>query len=158
MFNCTHGRAGSVFLTAMLEDLKAQLKVHGVSDDPYKFFDHVIFCTNVTYSSGGWKSGMLVIPYDHSNANKFSDLTAVSTPDEEILNLKTQHDLAAVWSSLIPSFPKDNIRVLPSIEHAVNVIKDAQSKSGRSTSVLVTGSLHLVGGLIEAAGLSSVAL
>jgi folylpolyglutamate synthase len=36
---------------------EAQLKLHGQGDDPQTFFDHVIFCANVTYANGGWKKG-----------------------------------------------------------------------------------------------------
>lgn len=57
----------------------------------------------------------------------------------------------------MPNFPKENIHVLPSIEHAVGVVR-GEISSGRPVEVLVTGSLHLVGGLIEVAGLSDVAL
>lgn len=45
--------------------------------------------------------------------------------------------------------------MLPSIEHAVKEIEKLQSTS---VKVLVAGSLHLVGGVIEAAGLSDIAL
>jgi folylpolyglutamate synthase len=58
---------------------------------------------------------------------------------------------------LVPAFPKENIHVLPSIEHAVGVVRE-EANNGRPVEVLVTGSLHLVGGLIEVAGLSDVAL
>jgi folylpolyglutamate synthase len=48
---------------------------------------------------------------------------------------------------------------VPTIEHAVNVVRGLESESNDAdVSVLVTGSLHLVGGLIEAASLSDVAL
>jgi folylpolyglutamate synthase len=58
---------------------------------------------------------------------------------------------------LVRTFPEENVHVLPSIEHAVRVVR-AEADSGKSVDVLVTGSLHLVGGLIEVAGLSDVAL
>lgn len=58
---------------------------------------------------------------------------------------------------MAPTFPKENVHVLPSIEHAVGVVREV-ANSGRPVEALVTGSLHLVGGLIEVAGLSDVAL
>lgn len=70
--------------------------------------------------------------------------------------LKTQNQLAETWSSLIPDFPSKNIHVLPSIEHAVRVVRGVESEGG--VDVLVAGSLHLVGGVIEVAGLVDVAL
>jgi folylpolyglutamate synthase len=83
-----------------------------------------------------------------------SDLTAVSVSKDD---LNTQRELAEAWTSLVPTFPKENIHVLSSIEHAVGVVRD-EANNGRPVEVLVTGSLHLVGGLIEVAGLSDVAL
>jgi folylpolyglutamate synthase len=88
-----------------------------------------------------------------------SDLTAVSTSEQELVQLNTQKELASAWSKLKPSFPSSHIHILPSIEHAVNLVRELESKSNDAdVSVLVTGSLHLVGGLIEAASLSDVAL
>lgn len=83
-----------------------------------------------------------------------SDLTAVSISKD---GLKTQQELAEAWTSLIPTFQKEDTHVLPSIEHAVGIVRE-EASIGRPVEVLVTGSLHLVGGLIEAAGLSDVAL
>lgn len=73
--------------------------------------------------------------------------------------VKVQSALAAAWKSLIPEFPTNNVHVLPSIEHAVRVVREVkQEGDDGGVDVLVTGSLHLVGGTIEVAGLSSVAL
>jgi folylpolyglutamate synthase len=83
-----------------------------------------------------------------------SDLTAVSISKDD---LKTQQELAEAWTSLVPTFPRENVHVLPSIEHAVGIVREGASDD-RPVEVLVAGSLHLVGGLIEVAGLSDVAL
>lgn len=48
--------------------------------------------------------------------------------------------------------------VLPSIEHAVKLVKRLRDENDKSVDVLVTGSLLLVGGLIEVAGLTKAAL
>ena len=60
IFNCSGGRAGQVLLGALLDagattsgKTKAELG---------EGFDTVIFCTNVTYTSGGFKGGMSSIP------------------------------------------------------------------------------------------------
>jgi folylpolyglutamate synthase len=59
----------------------------------------------------------------------------------------------------VPAFPKSAIHVLPSIEHAVSIIRElSKDNADASLHVLVTGSLHLVGGVIEVGGLSEVAL
>lgn len=72
----------------------------------------------------------------------------------DLAELKTQNQLAAAWSSLIPTFPAANIHVLSSIEHAINLVRQLESETGNA-NVLVAGSLHLVGGVFEVAGLSS---
>jgi len=79
----------------------------------------------------------------------------MSTAD--LVHLKTQHELANTWSQLVPTFPTTAVHVLPSIEHAIQTVHEL-SKPPKKISVLVAGSLHLVGGVIEVAGLSSVAL
>ena len=98
--------------------------------------------------------------YFHStfivNLGITTDLTTHAISDADLSQLKTQNDLATAWRSLVPAFPEDHIHVLPSIEHATNVIRALEND--HKVDVLVTGSLHLVGGLIEVAGLSKVAL
>lgn len=75
-------------------------------------------------------------------------------------SLKTQRELADAWSTLVPDFPKENIHVLPSIEDTVNLVRKVeQSTSGaRSIQVLATGSLHLVGGVMNVAELSELVM
>ena len=73
--------------------------------------------------------------------------------------MAVQSELAAAWLSLMPEFPKGNVHVLPSIEHAIRVVRGVELEGGDGgLDVFVTGSLHLVGGVIEVAGLSGVAL
>lgn len=86
-----------------------------------------------------------------------ADLTEVAMRDSERLKLEPQHQLAEAWSSVVPEFPSENIHVLPSIAHAIGVIRDLET-GGSDVQVLVAGSLHLVGGVIEVAGLNNVAL
>lgn len=100
--------------------------------------------------------------YERGSTQRYSricdvDLTTLAIPESDLAHLKTQHELANAWSALVPSFPKENIHVLPSIEHAVNVVRKA-GEGEKAVDVLVAGSLHLVGGVIEVAGLSHVAL
>ncbi|KAI0832486.1 FolC bifunctional protein [Trametes gibbosa] len=142
IFNCTNGRSGNTFLGAMLSGAAELLKKHGRDEEAGALFDHVVFCANVTYADGGFKG----------------DLTTLAIPESDLAHLKTQHELADAWSTLLPSFPKRNIHVLPSIEHAVNVVRHFSASGEKQVDVLVAGSLHLVGGVIEVAGLSHVAL
>ena len=80
----------------------------------------------------------------------------IETTDADLL--KTQNQLADAWSSLIPDFPTKNIHVLPSIEHAIRVVRGVESEGEGGIDIFVAGSLHLVGGVIEVAGLLDVAL
>ena len=57
IFNCTAGRTGASFLSAMVAKIGEQLKAHGRDEDASQFFDRVVFCTNVTYASGSYKGG-----------------------------------------------------------------------------------------------------
>jgi len=125
----------------MLTKAEERLRHHASTEQASQFFDHVVFCTNVTYADGHFKA----------------DLTAVGIPDDELTTLSTQHELANAWKTQIPDFPGSNVHVLPSIEHAVRLVNSLNSKGG-VTDILVTGSLHLVGGLIAVANLSSIAL
>ena len=127
---------------------------------PDFFFDHVVFCTNVTYADGQFKGGVSFPCWmiDGVCLMEMLDLTSLAIPPDDLAQLKTQRELASAWSSLIPSFPSCKIHVLPSIEHAVKVVEKIESDSLEHIRVLVTGSLHLVGGVIEVAGLSAVAL
>ncbi|KAK1229517.1 Folylpolyglutamate synthetase [Marasmius sp. AFHP31] len=142
IFNCTSGRSGPSFLTAMHATSDAQLKANHSDINPESFFDRVIFCTNITYADGKFKG----------------DLTTVALADDDVKQLKTQNQLADAWLSLLPDFPKDKIHVLPSIEHAIGVVRGLESNDSSGVDVLVTGSLHLIGGVIEVAGLSEIAL
>ena len=61
IFNITHGRSGTAFLNTMKTSIINQLQLNGRSEDVQSFFDHVIFCTNITYANGGYKSGMFPV-------------------------------------------------------------------------------------------------
>lgn len=77
------------------------------------------------------------------------DLTSVGTEDDK---LATQHALKDAFVALNPSFPLDKIHVLPSIEQATKTVREGV-EDDRELHVLVTGSLHLVGGVMDVVGL-----
>jgi len=142
VFNCTHGRNGSSFLATMISKAETQLQLHGQDKvDKKSLFSHVVFSANNTYADGGFKG----------------DLTNRVVAETTVNPLKLQEDLASAWAKLIPEFPAENIHVTPSIEHAVRLARGLADQD-HPVDVLVTGSLHLVGGMIEVAGLSEVAL
>lgn len=93
-------------------------------------FTHCIFTTNVTYKDSGYKA----------------DLISVNTNSQDVQVLKVQKELASVWSELDPSAA---VSVAGTIEEAIGEAKQVVEKSGQEGMVLITGSLHLVGGALE---------
>ena len=91
-------------------------------------FQHAIFCTNTTYREAGFKADLISI-----NSNK-----------EDVDSLRVQRELAGSWDSIDP---ESSVHVFSTIEEAISKARDLASTV--QTEVLVTGSLHLVGGLIE---------
>ena len=86
------------------------------------------------------------------------DILDLTTEDVLSAELGTQQAFSAAWSSLVPDFDPSHIHVLPSIEDAIREVERISTVTSKSVQVLVTGSLHLVGGVIEVAGLSELAL
>jgi folylpolyglutamate synthase len=84
-------------------------------------FKHAIFCTNTTYKDAGFK------------ANK-----------SDVDTLKVQKELAGSWDSIDPNA---SVHVLSTIEEAITKARSLAPDD--QVEVLVTGSLHLVGGVIE---------
>ncbi|KAI5790946.1 Mur ligase [Pyronema domesticum] len=90
-----------------------------------KLFDTAVFCTNITFKEAGYKPDLLSVG---------SDTAAVQA-------LTVQKALATAWSEVDPS---TQTHAVATIEEAVEI-----AKSEGDVQVLVTGSLHLVGGLLE---------
>jgi len=96
-------------------------------------FTHVIFTTNQTFSEGFRP-----------------DLISINTDNVEVDALAVQKALAKTWSE-IDSIAE--VRVMKTIEEAVSVARGLAREWTDGTDaevmVLVTGSLHLVGGALE---------
>lgn len=92
-------------------------------------FRHAIFCPNVTYKDAGYKA----------------DLVSMNTNAEDISSLKVQKELAAAWDDIDAN---STVHVVGTIEEAVARARDIAAVSEK-VDVLATGSLHLVGGLID---------
>lgn len=107
-------------------DAKALVNdIHDVLSPEIKFND-AIFTTNVTWSSGSYSA----------------DLVSMNTSKEEVDKLEVQKLLAAEWSLLDPTV---SVYTTSSIESACNYL----TKYGeQEVDIFVTGSLHLVGGLL----------
>lgn len=88
-------------------------------------FDHVIFCTNVTWSSGIYSA----------------ELTSLNTSKDDVDHLVVQKALAEAWSKIDD---RSERHVFSNIQDAVEFVRSLDGE----TQTLVTGSLHLVGGFL----------
>lgn len=102
----------------LIETLYNQMEKAGID------FDHVIFTTNVTWSTG------------YSD-----DLVSINTNGEEVESLKMQKIMADIWSK---TGSKAQRHVLSNIESSVKLVRELQGP----VDVFVCGSLHLVGGFL----------
>ncbi|KAI5284162.1 Folylpolyglutamate synthetase [Ascosphaera aggregata] len=105
--------------------------------NPDLHFTHAIFCTNVTFKEAGYRP----------------DLVNINTNKNDIDHLSVQRNLAAAWKELDEG---SEVHGMGTIEEAVDFVRDLKVRSNEEkaddaidVSVLVTGSLHLVGGLLE---------
>ena len=112
--------------SALAQRLHATLAAAVESAQPFK---HAIFCTNTTYKDAGYKP----------------DLVSINTNKDDVGSLRVQKELAETWDRVDPSA---TVNVLSTIEEAVARARELAAQ-GNDVEVLVTGSLHLVGGCIE---------
>ncbi|KAF7514079.1 hypothetical protein GJ744_004404 [Endocarpon pusillum] len=101
-----------------------------------KPFTHAIFCTNTTFKDTGFRP----------------DLVSVNTNAEEVKELSVQKGLARAWDEIDSG---TDVKVVGTIQEAVEIVREV-AKDGEGEGegkgevmALVTGSLHLVGGLLE---------
>jgi len=98
-------------------------------------FDHVIFCTNAVQADSAIKRDFVNHAYD----------------SDAVAGLTLQKSFATKWRLLDPS-PSTTIKVLPSIEDAIDYARGLQRNGDGpvprpdwQVHVLITGSVHLVG-------------
>lgn len=114
--------------TALINSLVNSLKQ--ALGNEVLLFDLAIFCTNVTWKESGYKVDL---------ANHGSDPNAIA-------ELTVQKALAAAWvEETSGAGGKAVTHVMPTIEETVRIVKDIEGE----VQVFVTGSLHLVGGVLE---------
>ncbi|KAF2705023.1 FolC bifunctional protein [Pleomassaria siparia CBS 279.74] len=108
----------------------------GVTPGAGSPFSHVIFTTNQTFDVG-YKP----------------DLVSINTNQKDVDTLAVQKALAETWSEIDPTA---SVNVLKTIEEAITtartVSRDWSQEIGNGEAevmVLITGSLHLVGGALE---------
>lgn len=139
VFNCTNGRNAHELLSSILHTIQHRL---ADTDATNSFFDHVIFTTNITFDANstgaaGWSSELA------SNAVDPADLT----------NLTVQKQLQQTWSQLVPHSTTTQVHITSSIQ-AMHDMVTSMARQGdsnaaaKSVECLVTGSLHLVGGVM----------
>lgn len=144
---------------------------HHHQSHPHPFTD-VIFCTNVTYKKGGYKADLVSL---NANSQDVEELTVQKELARAWAEIETNNNGS---SSEYKERTKTNIQVLQTIEEAVDYVRNLvpcppprlddgrdgemtdddgkrekdEKEDGREeeeVAVLVTGSLHLVGGLLE---------
>jgi folylpolyglutamate synthase len=103
--------------------------LHNIVKNSGKGFEHVIFCTNVTYAATGYKRDFVNRQHNPADIEKMTQ----------------QRVFADRWKQLDPSA---NIMLIPTIEEAINTARSLAKEDGPKVQALITGSLHLVGGAL----------
>lgn len=110
-------------------------------------FTHALFSTNITYSSPSEAPSTTTTAAPTGRYK--ADLMSINTSASDVSQLTVQKGLADVWKALDPA---TGVRVLGTVEEAVEAVRsvagDGDAEEG-DVVVLVTGSLHLVGGVLE---------
>ncbi|KDB24602.1 hypothetical protein H109_03571 [Trichophyton interdigitale MR816] len=92
-------------------------------------FQHVLFCTNITYKDNGYKV----------------DFVDKNVDPEHLKSLVFQKQMADCWSKLDPA---SQVSVLPSLQEAVELVDQIDSGT-KGTKIFVCGSFRLVGGMLS---------
>jgi folylpolyglutamate synthase len=95
-----------------------------------KPFSHAFFCTNTTYAESGFRP----------------DLTSINTNASDVETLSVQNALAETWKGVDKTC---DVRVLRTVEETVKAAREVAGEQKDEVMVLATGSLHLVGGVVE---------
>ena len=96
-------------------------------------FTHAVFCTNTTFRETGFGP----------------DLRSMNTDSEAVAGLQVQKGLASAWKEIDAATV---VAVKSTVEDAVTWCRGVAGDAGEETMVLVTGSVHLVGGFLEVLG------
>lgn len=107
--------------------------LHGTLSNALDFsqpFTHAVFCTNTTFRDAGYRP----------------DLVSMNTSKAAVDTLEVQRGLAETWAGVDAQAV---VEVKTSIEEAVGWCRGVAKDAGGEVKVLVTGSVHLVGGFLE---------
>jgi len=125
-------------------------------DEETPLFTHALFSTNITFAAAPEASDSAntstptgSLPPAGGGRYK-PDLISMNTSASDVLALTVQRNLAATWQELDAGA---KVSVFGTVEEAVReverVAKVAEEHHQRDVVVFVTGSLHLVGGVLE---------
>ncbi|KAH8718631.1 Folylpolyglutamate synthase [Beauveria bassiana] len=125
------GRAEAVDFLASIHAAVNKNKKPSPASKEAQSFDHVIFCTNVTYAATGYKR----------------DFVNRQVDPADVAGMTAQRRFAEAWARLDPGA---DVRVLPTIEEALDCARGFGEglPEGSAVQAYVTGSLHLVGGAL----------
>ena len=112
---------------ALAEALHRTLSIALKDEQP---FTHAVFCTNVTFKEAGYRP----------------DLLSMNNNSKSVEDLAVQRGLAETWSGIDA---ETRVEVKGSIEEAVDWCRGVARDTDGEVMVLVTGSVHLVGGFLE---------
>ncbi|MCJ1448173.1 MAG: Folylpolyglutamate synthetase [Stictis urceolatum] len=122
---------------ALLQKLHATMVETSGSERP---FTHAVFCTNKTFVEEGYRP----------------DLVSINTDARDVEDLKAQKEMAEAWTRIYERdghVVEGSVKVVGTIEEAVRLCRDIANGScereGDRAEVFVTGSLHLVGGVLD---------
>lgn len=104
--------------------------LHSALDTPEQAFTHAVFCTNLTSAADGYKP----------------DMQSINVVAEAVEKLEVQKGLAETWEQIDP---QAEVMVKRSIEEAVNWCRQISGQCDGEVKILVTGSSHLVGGVLD---------
>ncbi|RSM10375.1 hypothetical protein CDV31_007251 [Fusarium ambrosium] len=103
--------------------------VHRTMDKDFeRGFQFAVFCTNITYKDESWKA----------------DLTSHNVDPVELKVMTLQREMVETWRRLDPA---TEAVAVPTIEDAVEFVRKLNG-GDLEVDVLVTGSFHLVGGVL----------
>ncbi|KIW13304.1 hypothetical protein PV08_08492 [Exophiala spinifera] len=115
-----------------------------LSDESPVAFAHVNFTTNVTRSKDGYRIGKLRRDPRCAEAHPSPEFENRNACARSIKELTVQKQFAEIWSA---HDGIANVHLTPTIQGAIE-LAEALSEGCTSTEILVTGSLHLVGGVL----------
>lgn len=124
--------------TVLKESVPSDSSGRSSRSQDQSLFDQALFSTNVTFAPAA----------DGAGGSYKPDLMSMNTSGPDVEKLTVQRGLAEMWAELDQGCA---VEVASTIEDAVRKVRALEQELGEDGEVLVlvTGSLHLVGGCLE---------